>query len=184
MCLVTIQGDGKFEITQSKYRLTEEQKQDDGQNLFDFCAECLKVFIQSSLSETLTLYLGSGGKIPLGFTVSKFIFSFVLRCLTTIKWKFSYPCSWVGHILVYAAFFEFHLSLQSKPNWSWSFDPLDQRFRRTQYGGSWCSWNVPKISRKIGRSPFHRLFPLDRSPLHNSKFQLNSLLLSMIQLGH
>ena len=76
---MTIQGDGKFEITQSKYRLTEEQKQGDGQKLLDFCAECLKIFIDSSLTDPLNLYLGSGGKIPLGFTVSIFIFSFVLR---------------------------------------------------------------------------------------------------------
>ena len=80
---MTIQGDGKFEITQSKYRLTEEQKQDDGQKLFDFCAECLKIFIDSSLTDPLTMYLGTGGKIPLGFTVSTFIFSFVLRGLLT-----------------------------------------------------------------------------------------------------
>lgn len=81
MCLVTVQGDGKFEITQSKYRLTEEQKHDDGQKLFDFCAECLKIFIDSSLTEPLTLHLGSGGKIPLGFTVSKLLFQSVLRHL-------------------------------------------------------------------------------------------------------
>lgn len=81
MCLVTVQGDGKFEITQSKYRLTEEQKHDDGQKLFDFCAECLKIFIDSSLTEPLTLHLGSGGKIPLGFTVSKLLLQSVLRHL-------------------------------------------------------------------------------------------------------
>lgn len=75
VCLVTIQGDGKFEITQSKYRLTEEQKQGDGQKLLDFCAECLKIFVDSSLTDPLNMYLGSGGKIPLGFTVSTFIFS-------------------------------------------------------------------------------------------------------------
>ncbi|KAI0783176.1 hexokinase-domain-containing protein, partial [Abortiporus biennis] len=40
VCLVTLNGGGKFEITQAKYRLTEEQKQEDGQKLFDFCAEC------------------------------------------------------------------------------------------------------------------------------------------------
>jgi len=70
VCLVTIQGDGKFEITQSKYRLTEEQKQGDGQKLLDFCAECLKIFIDSSLTDPLNMYLGTGGKIPLGFTFS------------------------------------------------------------------------------------------------------------------
>lgn len=91
VCLVTIQGDGKFEITQSKYRLTEEQKQGDGQNLLDFCAECLKIFIDSSLTDPLNMYLGSGGKIPLGFTVSTFIFSFVLGGLLTALIKVLIP---------------------------------------------------------------------------------------------
>ncbi|KAL5478628.1 HXK1_3 [Sanghuangporus weigelae] len=50
VCLVSLQGEGKFEITQTKYRLTEEQKHDDGEKLFDFCAECLKTFIETNLS--------------------------------------------------------------------------------------------------------------------------------------
>lgn len=68
VCLVTLQGDGKFELTQSKYRLTEEQKQEEGQKLFDFCAECLGNFVKSNI-------VSAGGKIeegkdiPLGFTV-------------------------------------------------------------------------------------------------------------------
>ena len=70
MCLVTVQGDGKFEITQSKYRLTEDQKQDDGQKLFDFCAECLQTFISTSFSPEGSSSLQDGHKIPLGFTVS------------------------------------------------------------------------------------------------------------------
>ncbi|KAF9453400.1 hexokinase [Macrolepiota fuliginosa MF-IS2] len=75
VCLVTVQGDGKFEITQSKYRLTEDQKQDDGQKLFDFCAECLKTFIDTNLAqEEGGFCLGDGQTLPLGFT-------------------FSYPCS-------------------------------------------------------------------------------------------
>ena len=69
VCLVTLQGKGKFEITQSKYRLTEEQKQEDGQKLFDFCAECLKTFIDTNLGEGA---VRDGEKLPLGFTVSIF----------------------------------------------------------------------------------------------------------------
>ena len=73
VCLVTLQGEGKFEITQSKYRLAEEQKQEDGQKLFDFCAESLKTFIDSSLlTESGQLKNGqlkNGQKLPLGFTV-------------------------------------------------------------------------------------------------------------------
>ncbi|KAK4689198.1 hexokinase, partial [Tremellales sp. Uapishka_1] len=65
VCLVTLQGHGKFEITQTKYRLTEEQKQDDGANLFDFCAECLSSFISDNLGRD-----ASHGILPLGFTFS------------------------------------------------------------------------------------------------------------------
>jgi hexokinase len=66
VCLVTLQGNGKFEITQSKYRLTEEQKQEEGQKLFDFCAECLKTFIETNLGDGA---VKEGEKLPLGFTV-------------------------------------------------------------------------------------------------------------------
>jgi hexokinase len=71
VCLVTLQGNGKFEITQSKYRLSEEQKQDEGQKLFDFCAECLKTFIDTNIDES---GLKDGERLPLGFTVSPFFF--------------------------------------------------------------------------------------------------------------
>ncbi|PCH36956.1 hexokinase [Wolfiporia cocos MD-104 SS10] len=67
VCLVTLQGEGKFEITQSKYRLTEEQKQEDGQQLFDFCAECLKAFIDSNIEGG---DIEKGAILPLGFTFS------------------------------------------------------------------------------------------------------------------
>jgi hexokinase len=67
VCLVTLQGNGKFEITQSKYRLTEDQKQEEGQKLFDFCAQCLKTFIETNLGEDT---VKDGEKLPLGFTVS------------------------------------------------------------------------------------------------------------------
>lgn len=66
---MTLQGHGKFELTQTKYRLTEEQKQDDGQKLFDFCAECLKTFIESNTGDTPGM-LKKGQILPLGFTVS------------------------------------------------------------------------------------------------------------------
>ncbi|KAA1475225.1 hexokinase [Dentipellis sp. KUC8613] len=67
VCLVTLQGNGKFEITQSKYRLTEEQKQEDGQKLFDFCAECLKLFIDTNFEPGS---IKDGDLLPLGFTFS------------------------------------------------------------------------------------------------------------------
>jgi hexokinase len=67
VCLVTLQGEGKFEMTQSKYRLTEEQKHEDGQKLFDFCAECLKTFIESNLTGDAAPT--ANRPLPLGFTV-------------------------------------------------------------------------------------------------------------------
>jgi len=57
-------------MTQSKYRLTEEQKQDEGQKLFDFCAECLKTFIDTNyVDENGNSTLKEGELLPLGFTV-------------------------------------------------------------------------------------------------------------------
>lgn len=70
VCLVTLNGGGKFEITQSKYRLLEEQKHDDGQKLFDFCAECVKTFVNSNLGDSEEL-VKSGVRFPLGFTVCR-----------------------------------------------------------------------------------------------------------------
>lgn len=82
---MTVQGDGKFEITQSKYRLTEEQKHGDGQKLFDFCAECLKTFIDTSLADSDgAATLKDGKKLPLGFTVRLDIFLNGLDLFMTI----------------------------------------------------------------------------------------------------
>ena len=86
VCLVTLSGGGKFEITQSKYRLTEEQKQEDGQKLFDFCAECLQTFIETNMASVTDPgseqgdettppsasgegLIKPGQELPLGFTV-------------------------------------------------------------------------------------------------------------------
>ncbi|EJF58279.1 hexokinase-domain-containing protein [Dichomitus squalens] len=71
VCLVTLEGKGKFEITQAKYRLSEEQKQEEGQKLFDFCGGCLKAFVDANQETGL---IPKGSILPLGFT-------------------FSYPCS-------------------------------------------------------------------------------------------
>ena len=51
VCHVVLKGAGKFEITQSKFRLTEEQKQTEGQELFDFCADCLATFIKDHFGD-------------------------------------------------------------------------------------------------------------------------------------
>lgn len=55
-------------MTQTKYRLTEEQKQEDGSKLFDFCAECLKSFIDQYTAEEGGI-IKPGQELPLGFTV-------------------------------------------------------------------------------------------------------------------
>lgn len=68
VCLVTLMGEGKFEVTQSKYRLTEEQKHSDGSALFDFCADCLKTFIDNNFEPDS---LKPNELLPLGFTVSE-----------------------------------------------------------------------------------------------------------------
>ena len=74
---MTLQGSGKFEITQSKYRLSEEQKNGDGQKLFDFCAECLKTFVETNIGSDDDGPIKDGKHLPLGFTVS---FIFIFNC--------------------------------------------------------------------------------------------------------
>ncbi|KAK9893281.1 hexokinase [Cystobasidium minutum MCA 4210] len=69
VCEVELEGNGKFAITQSKYKLTDEQKVGDGQALFDFCAECLASFIQDHYTnEDGSVLLDKD--IALGFTFS------------------------------------------------------------------------------------------------------------------
>lgn len=69
VCEVELEGDGRFAITQSKYKLTDEQKQGEASDLFDFCAECLASFIKDH-------YEDENGRvvidkdISLGFTFS------------------------------------------------------------------------------------------------------------------
>lgn len=72
VCLVDLEGEGKFSITQTKYKLTEEQKQADGEGLFDFCAECLASFIRDHNEEQSGLPNGRQlpPEISLGFTFS------------------------------------------------------------------------------------------------------------------
>lgn len=70
VCAVTLEGAGKFEITQAKFRLTEEQKQaKNGQELFDFCAECLGRFVQDQYGDENGV-VNLPEDIPLGFTFS------------------------------------------------------------------------------------------------------------------
>jgi hexokinase len=90
VCEVELEGEGKFAITQSKYRLTDEQKLGDGQALcrsrwarlklsqgtadhrycaVDFCAECLASFIKDHYeNEDGSVILDKD--IALGFTFS------------------------------------------------------------------------------------------------------------------
>ena len=65
VCLVKLLGNSKFTLTQSKFRLTEEQKQGSGEDLFDFSAQCVKDFIDAQLPQAST-----ESPIPLGFTFS------------------------------------------------------------------------------------------------------------------
>lgn len=77
VCLVTLGGDGKFELTQTKYRLTEEQKQQEGEKLFDFCAECVAGFVNANIGDADGL-LKKGQEVSLGFTVSRLLISLFL----------------------------------------------------------------------------------------------------------
>jgi len=66
---VELQGDGKFEVIQAKYKLTEKQKQQEGGELFDFCAECLSKFLNDQYADDDGNLL-LDADIPLGFTFS------------------------------------------------------------------------------------------------------------------
>ncbi|PKI83102.1 hexokinase [Malassezia vespertilionis] len=66
VCLVDLKGDGKFDITQSKFRLTDEQKHQDGKDLFDFCAKCVKDFVNKHFGSSSSIK----DPISLGFTFS------------------------------------------------------------------------------------------------------------------
>lgn len=65
-CLVRLKGDRSFELTQSKFRIQEHQKRVEGQELFDYFAECIKEFLEKQF--------GSCDKVSeplsLGFTFS------------------------------------------------------------------------------------------------------------------
>ena len=72
VCHVVLKGEGKFEMTQTKFRLTDEQKQEDAQTLFDWCASCLKTFLTDH-------YAPEGSDGPL------------LEEEVALGWTFSYP---------------------------------------------------------------------------------------------
>lgn len=65
VCLVKLLGNSKFTLTQSKFRLTEEQKQGGGEDLFDFCAQCVRDFIDAQIPQAT-----AESPVPLGFTFS------------------------------------------------------------------------------------------------------------------
>lgn len=102
-------------MTQTKYRLTEEQKHEDGEKLFDFCAECLQTFIRTNMSSVTEPGEGPavkqksdeagisegkeglikpGQELALGFTVRQSgakLYSPHAHLFV----KFSYPCAYV-----------------------------------------------------------------------------------------
>lgn len=65
VCKIDLKGDRKFELTQTKFRLTDEQKKIEGEELFDFCAQCCKEFVDSHCMKDI-----GDKKLPLGFTFS------------------------------------------------------------------------------------------------------------------
>ncbi|WFD29856.1 hexokinase [Malassezia sp. CBS 17886] len=82
VCLVDLQGEGKFEITQSKFRLTEEQKRQEGPKLFDFCAKCVKDFISEHFGDCDFVKQ----KLSLGFTFSYPIIQKAIDHGELIRW--------------------------------------------------------------------------------------------------
>lgn len=90
VCLVKLLGNSKFTLTQSKFRLTEELKQGNGEGLFDFCAQCVKDFIDAQVPEATTESL-----IPLGFTFSYPCFQKSIDHGVLIRWTKGFGTSGV-----------------------------------------------------------------------------------------
>lgn len=67
VCEITLtENKSEFDIIQSKYRMPEELKTGDADELWEYIADCLKQFIETHHGEVPL----SEGKIPLGFTFS------------------------------------------------------------------------------------------------------------------
>ncbi|KAI1812993.1 hexokinase [Poronia punctata] len=67
VCEITLtENKSEFDIIQSKYRMPEELKTGDADELWEYIADCLQQFVETHLDEKRR----SQGKIPLGFTFS------------------------------------------------------------------------------------------------------------------
>ncbi|KAI1134998.1 hexokinase [Hypoxylon sp. FL0543] len=67
VCEITLTDNkSEFDIIQSKYRMPEELKTGESEELWEYIADCLKQFIETHHGEVPA----SEGKIPLGFTFS------------------------------------------------------------------------------------------------------------------
>lgn len=80
VCHVKLKGHGNFEVTQSKYRLLEEQKHEYGQKLLDFCAECLMTFFANHFPN------GTPEGMALGFTFSYPILQDKIEHGVLVRW--------------------------------------------------------------------------------------------------
>ena len=66
VCEITLtEAKSEFDIIQSKYRMPEELKTGDAEELWEYIADCLKQFIVPHHGDTEKM-----GKLPLGFTFS------------------------------------------------------------------------------------------------------------------
>lgn len=67
VCEITLtQNKSEFDIIQSKYRMPEELKTGDSEELWEYIADCLQQFVEAQQAEREPVV----GKIPLGFTFS------------------------------------------------------------------------------------------------------------------
>src|SRR5690349_17742783 len=66
VCEITLtDAKSEFDITQSKYRMPEELKTGESDELWEYIADCLQQFIVTHHGTTANM-----GKLPLGFTFS------------------------------------------------------------------------------------------------------------------
>lgn len=166
VCLVTLKGGGKFEITQSKYRLNEEQKHDDGQKLFDFCAECVKIFINSNLGDSEEM-MKSGVRLPLGFTVCPQGIVRRVMGLFFADRQIEIHSSLI-HARLYPSFKPegqhseaLTRFIQAREDRPWCPPSLDQGLQRAENGRTGRDGHVPEIHRSSRESLYapHRANP-------------------------
>ncbi|KAI9104703.1 hexokinase-domain-containing protein [Phlyctochytrium arcticum] len=88
VCLVTLEGQGRTRVRQTKHLVSEELKTGPGEQLFDFFAECIRKFLTD-------LNMDLKEQRSLGFTFSFPIQQHAVNSGTLMQWNKGFGCSGV-----------------------------------------------------------------------------------------